>query len=119
MLKYLVTSGQTIQSIVLFRGNDYKIPEQFDKLIKERIAPLMHINCSSSLLCPFKISVGRVSIFQDFKGSILRTLSYYSKSNNNFKEFLLNKHDALFHINSLIILLTDSNYIQQETEEIE
>ncbi|KAA6357390.1 MAG: hypothetical protein EZS28_047083 [Streblomastix strix] len=71
--------------------------------MKERICPLIHLNCPSNVNCSQCINVPQSPAFIELQSAISQTLDDVSNSNQEFKDMLVNDHNIIPHLTRPLI----------------
>ncbi|KAA6372630.1 MAG: hypothetical protein EZS28_031843, partial [Streblomastix strix] len=73
------------------------------KIVKERICPLIHLNCPPDINCQQCINVPQSPAIIELKSAVFQTLAEVSDDNYKFKDMLENDHNIIPHLTYSII----------------
>ncbi|KAA6396258.1 MAG: hypothetical protein EZS28_008212 [Streblomastix strix] len=80
-----------------------RIPDQIMKIVKERICPLIHLNCPPEINCQQCINIPHSPALQELKSAVFQTLAEDSNDNSKFKDILLNDPNIIPHLTHPLI----------------
>ncbi|KAA6390993.1 MAG: hypothetical protein EZS28_013480 [Streblomastix strix] len=78
--------------------NQTRIPDQIMKIMKERINPLIHLNCPPDINCSQYFNVPQSSTIIELKSAVIQSLNEVSWINQGFKEILVNDYNIIPHL---------------------
>ncbi|KAA6394957.1 MAG: hypothetical protein EZS28_009514 [Streblomastix strix] len=82
------------------------------KTMKEKICPLIYLNCPPDINCQQCINVPQYPALIKLKSAVFQTLSSVSMNNKKFKNILVNDHSIILHLtHPLIYIIYDNNNI--------
>ncbi|KAA6383819.1 MAG: putative cathepsin B1 cysteine protease [Streblomastix strix] len=86
------------------------------KIMKERICPLIHINCPPQINCQQCINIPHSPGLIELKSAVYQTLSKVSWINNQFKDMLVNDHNIIPHLIPPLIQFSSQYQLDKETD---
>ncbi|KAA6382711.1 MAG: hypothetical protein EZS28_021762 [Streblomastix strix] len=88
-----------------------RIADQITKIMKERICPLIHLNCQTDLNCQQCINIPQSPAIIELKSAIFQTLAEVSNDNKEFIDMLVNDHNIIPHLTHPLIYLNRNDNI--------
>ncbi|KAA6384011.1 MAG: hypothetical protein EZS28_020465 [Streblomastix strix] len=80
-----------------------RIPGLIMKILKERIYPLIHLNCTTDLNCQQCINIRQSPAILELKSAVFKALYDASCKNYYFRNILVNDHNIILHLIHLLI----------------
>ncbi|KAA6364024.1 MAG: hypothetical protein EZS28_040449 [Streblomastix strix] len=116
-------SAQLIRVIHLIREQDpnseedweTRIADQIMKIVKERICPLIHLNCPPQINCQQYINIPQSPAIIELKSDVFQNLFNVSKNNQEFNDILLNDHNIIPHLIHPLIQFASESQLKKKT----
>ncbi|KAA6360293.1 MAG: hypothetical protein EZS28_044180 [Streblomastix strix] len=96
-----------------------RIPDQIIKIVKERICPIIHLNCPPDINCQQYINVPQSSTIIELKSAVFQSLNQVSRINQRFKEILVNDHNIIPHLTHPLIQFASQSQFNKKTDSIQ
>ncbi|KAA6389593.1 MAG: hypothetical protein EZS28_014880 [Streblomastix strix] len=93
-----------------------RIPGLIMKIVKERIYPLIHLNCPPDINCQYCINVPQSPALLKLKSSVFKTLNDVSQYNDDFRNILVNDHNIILHLIHLLIQFASQSQLDKKTD---
>ncbi|KAA6375836.1 MAG: hypothetical protein EZS28_028637 [Streblomastix strix] len=94
----------------------YNIPDQIMKIVKERICPLIHLNCPPDINCQQCINVLQSPALLKLKSAVFQSLADASYDNNEFKNMLVNDHNIIPHLTHPLIQFASQSQLDKKSD---
>ncbi|KAA6374625.1 MAG: hypothetical protein EZS28_029848 [Streblomastix strix] len=85
------------------------------EIVKERICPLVHLNCTTDLNCQQCINVPQSPAILELKSAVFQSLNQVSYDNNEFKNMLVNDHNIIPHLTHPLIQFASQSQLDKRT----
>ncbi|KAA6379644.1 MAG: hypothetical protein EZS28_024829 [Streblomastix strix] len=92
-----------------------RIPDQIIKIVKERICPLIHLNCPPEINCQQCVNVPQSPALIELKSDVFQTLDKVSNVNFEFKDMLKNYHNIILHLTHPLIQFASESQFKKKT----
>ncbi|KAA6365613.1 MAG: hypothetical protein EZS28_038860 [Streblomastix strix] len=92
-----------------------RIADQIMKIVKERICPLIHLNCPPQINCQQCINIPHSPALQELKSAIFQNLFNVSKNNQQFIDILVNDHNIIPHLTHPLIQFASESQLKKKT----
>ncbi|KAA6386588.1 MAG: hypothetical protein EZS28_017885 [Streblomastix strix] len=118
-------SSQLIKVITLIKEKvpniDWmtRIPDQNMKIVKERICPLIHLNCPPDINCQYCINVPQSLVLLELKSYVFQTLADVSYDNDEFRDMLVNDHNIIPHLTHPLIQFASQSQLDKRIDQQE
>ncbi|KAA6363332.1 MAG: hypothetical protein EZS28_041141 [Streblomastix strix] len=89
------------------------------KILKERIYPLTHLNCTTDLNCQYCINIPQSPAIQELKSYVFQTLNYVSQYNDEFQDILENDPNNIPHLTHPLIQFASQSQLDKRTDQQE
>ncbi|KAA6391436.1 MAG: hypothetical protein EZS28_013037 [Streblomastix strix] len=86
------------------------------KIVKERICPLIHLNCPPDIKCQQCINIPHSPALIEFQSVVFQTLVVVSMYNQEFKDILVNDHNIIPHLTNPLIQFASEYQLDKETD---
>ncbi|KAA6363644.1 MAG: hypothetical protein EZS28_040829 [Streblomastix strix] len=83
--------------------------------MKERIYPLIHLNCPPDINCQQCINIPQSPALQELKSDVFQSLAEVSNDDYEFKNILLNDHNIILHLNHPLIQFASQSQFKKKT----
>ncbi|KAA6376009.1 MAG: hypothetical protein EZS28_028464 [Streblomastix strix] len=89
------------------------------KIVKERICPLIHLNCPPDINCQQCINVPQSPALLELKSYVFQSLNDASYDNNEFLDMLVNDHNIIIHLIHPLIQFASQSQLDKKTDQQE